>query len=53
MTDTPAEMPTAKEVETTVYGVECPSCGQWHEHNNSQINKTVGCICGTKFKVIR
>lgn len=45
------EMPEAEQTEVTGYGVECPSCGEWHEEQTSFAGKVVDCICGTPFRV--
>ena len=37
--------------ECIFYGLECPTCGEWHEHDSSKVGKQIECICGTLIKV--
>jgi hypothetical protein len=39
-------------VEVVLYGFECPTCGDWHEHDASLVGKPpFECFCGTLIKV--
>jgi hypothetical protein len=45
---------TVRETECVRYGFECPTCGEWHEFDESRAGKqATECICGTLIKVER
>lgn len=47
------DLPEVTEHEETIYGYECPGCGDWHEEGCSRAGKIIECVCGQKFKVKR
>ena len=51
---TPAEAVEVREIEVIRYAVECPTCSQWHEHDESKIRAPAfECICGTMIKAVQ
>ena len=43
----------AQEIEHTTYGVECPGCGEWYEHDRSHVGKKAfECVCGTWIRSV-
>jgi hypothetical protein len=45
--------PYTFEYEKNTYYCSCPECGEYHEADESQIGKTIECICGIAFEVRR